>query len=150
MKFILSIKPRLFLLIGLSLALLFLTIVVVGIRENRQNLRRMMKNGAKALVESVISAGRNTIAATDMVDNLVLDNLADVSALTGMRFQEGKLDPNDIARTCLATGINRMDVLDSTGRVAVSSVVDMMGRYYDSTFMALFPFDEILMAQVRS
>lgn len=150
LKFILSIKPRLFLLIGLSLALLFLTIVVVGIRENRQNLRRMMKNGAMALVESVISASRNTIAATDMVDNLVLDNLADVAALTGMRFQEGKLDPNDIARICLATGINRMDVLDSSGRVAVSSVVDMMGRYYDSTFMARFPFDEILMAQVRS
>jgi PAS domain S-box-containing protein len=110
----------------------------------------MMKNGAMALVESVLSASRNTIAATDMVDNLVLDNLADVAALTGMRFQEGELDPNDIARTCLATGINRMDVLDSTGRVAVSSVVDMMGRYYDSTFMARFPFDEILMAQVRS
>ena len=150
LKFILSIKPRLFLLIGLSLALLFLTIVVVGIRENRQNLQRMMKNGAMALVESVISASRNTIAATDMVDNLVLDNLADVAALTGMRFEDGRLDPNDIARTCLATGINRMDVLDSTGRVAVSSVVDMMGRYYDSTFIARFPFDEILMAQVRS
>jgi two-component system sensor histidine kinase HydH len=150
LKFILSIKPRLFLLIGLSLALLFLTIVVVGIRENRRNLQRMMKNGAMALVESVISASQNTIAATDMVDNLVLDNLADVAALTGMRFEDGRLDPNDIARTCLATGINRMDVLDSTGRVAVSSVVDMIGRYYDSTFTARFPFYEILMAQVRS
>jgi len=150
LKFILSIKPRLFVLIGLSLALLFLTIVVIGIRENRRNLQRMMRNGAKALVESVISASQNTISATDMVDNLVLDNLADVAALTGMRFEEGELDPTDIARTCLSTGINRMDVLDSTGRVAVSSVVDMMGRYYDSAFLARFPFEEILMAQVRT
>ncbi len=150
LKFILSIKPRQFLLVGLCLAALFLTIVVVGIRENRSNVIRMMKNEARALVESIISAGRNTLAATDMVDRLVLDNLSDIATVVGHRFEGGDLTPTEIARTCHATGINRMDVIDSVGIVAVSSVVDMIGREYDSSFVSRFPFDDIVMGRIRS
>ncbi len=150
LRFILSIKPRLFLLIGLSLAILFLTIVFIGIRENRQNVLRLMKDEARALAESIISAGQNAIEANDMVDNLVLDNLADISALVSRRFEEGGLESEDVARICQSTGINRMDVIDSTGKVAVSSVVDMVGRTYDSSFAQMFPFDDIVMGRVRS
>ncbi|MFH1893746.1 MAG: ATP-binding protein [Candidatus Zixiibacteriota bacterium] len=149
-RFILSINPRLFLLIGASLAALFLTIVVIGIRENRSNVIRMMKDEARALVESVILASSNTLAATDMVDNMVLDNLSDVASLTGRRFQQGDLGPQELAAICQTTGINRMDVLDSVGRVAISSVNDLIGQSYDSTVTDLFPFEEILMGQVRS
>jgi len=149
-RFILSINPRLFLLIGVTLAALFLTIVVIGIRENRSNVIRMMKDEARALVESVILAGRNALAATDMVDNIVLDNLSDVASLTGRRFEQGDLGPQELAVICQTTGINRMDVLDSVGKVAISSVNDLIGQSYDSTVTDLFPFEEILMGQVRS
>lgn len=150
LRFILSIRPALFLLIGLSLAALFLTIVVIGIIENRRNVRRMMENEARALVESIILTSKNTIAATDMVDNLVLDNLGDVASLVGQQFEQGELTSVNIARVCLATGINRMDVLDIDGTVAVSSIVELIGQSYDVDFTSQFPFEELLLGQVKS
>jgi two-component system sensor histidine kinase HydH len=150
LKFIMSIKPRMFLLIGLCLAVLFLTIVVIGIRENRANVIRMMKNEARALMESVISASSNTLSATDMVDRLVLDNLSDIATIVGRSFESGDLTAAEIARVCQSTGINRMDVIDSNGIVAVSSVVDVIGQDYDTSFTSRFPFDDIIMGHIKS
>jgi len=150
LRFILSIKPQVFALVGVSLAALFLTIVVVGIRENSNNIKRMMKDQAKGLVEAVIRSSSNTVAASNMVNNLVMDNLSDVAALTGLRFEDGDLSPLQIARICQSTGINRMDVVNTDGEIVMSSVVDAIGTTYDPSFVERFPFEDIAMGHVRS
>ncbi len=150
LKLILSIKPRVFLFVGLSLAALFLTIVVVGVRENRDNIKRMMKDQARGLVEAVMRSSGNTVAASNMVDNLLIDKLSDVAALTGLRFEEGDLSPLQVARICQATGINRMDVVNPEGEIVMSSVVDAIGAIYEESFIERFPFEDIAMGHVRS
>jgi hypothetical protein len=66
------LKPKFLILTALVLGLIFLAIIAVGIRENQNNMLRMLNREGSALMEAVFIASQNTMRATDLVDDLVI------------------------------------------------------------------------------
>lgn len=138
------LSPRILITTALLLALTFLAIILVGIRENQSNMLRMLQREGSALMESIFISAQNTIRGTDLVDNLVVDNIVDVATLIGLDLERGGLSGERISLICQLLGFNRIDIVDSMGIISISNFSSMVGRRYDSAFLDRLPLDEII------
>jgi PAS domain S-box-containing protein len=138
------LSPRFLITTALLLAVIFLAIILVGIRENQRNMLRMLQREGRALMESVFISAQNTIRGTDIIDDLVVDNIVDVATLIELDLERGGLSAERINLICQLLGFNRIDIVDSSGTISVSNYSGMVGSKYDSAFLDRLPLDEII------
>ncbi|HEQ99485.1 MAG TPA: PAS domain S-box protein [candidate division Zixibacteria bacterium] len=138
------IKPKFLILTAFVLALIFLAIIVVGIRENQHNMLRMLNREGSALIEAVFIASQNTIRATDLVDDLVTDNIVDAASLIDFDHAQGNLTPERLNNICQLLGFNRVDILDSSGTIELSNYVGAIGEAYDEEIRQRLPLSAII------
>ncbi len=138
------LKPKFLILTALLLALIFLLIIVIGIRENQNNMLRMLQREGSALMESIYISSQNTIRATSLVDNIVTDNLVDAATMADLEYSRTKMTSEELNQVCQLLGFNRIDIIDSTGTIVLSNYPNYIGQGYDSTFLERLPLDEII------
>ncbi len=138
------LKPKFLILTALVLGLIFLAIIAVGIRENQNNMLRMLNREGSALMEAVFIASQNTMRATDLVDDLVTDNLVDAASLVDLGHAQGHITPDRLNRMCQLLGFNRIDILDSAGVIEMSNYTGAMGDVYDEEIRERLPLNEII------
>jgi PAS domain S-box-containing protein len=138
------LKPKFLILTALLLAVIFLLIIVIGIRENQNNMLRMLQREGTALMESIYISSQNTIRATDLVDNIVTENLVDAATLADLEYSKTKMTSEELNQICQLLGFNRIDIIDSAGIILVSNYTNMIGQEYDSSFLKRLPLDEII------
>ncbi len=138
------LSPRFLITTALLLAVIFLAIILVGISENQRNMLRMLQREGRALMESIFISAQNTIRGTDLIDDLVVDNIVDVATLIELDLERGGFSAERISLICQLLGFNRIDIVDSTGIISVSNYSSMIGHEYDSAFLDRLPLDEII------
>lgn len=138
------LKPKFLILTALLLAVIFLLIIVIGIRENQNNMLRMLQREGSALMESIYISSQNTIRATSLVDDIVTDNLVDAATMADLQYSKTKMTSEELNQVCQLLGFNRIDIIDSTGTIVLSNYPNYIGQDYDSTFLERLPLDEII------
>ena len=138
------LKPKFLFLTAFILAVIFLAIIFVGIRENQNNMLRMLTREASALMESVFISAQSNIHASGLADDLLMDNLVDVAALIEMQMEDREIDPARLNLACQILGYNRIDIIDSNGVIANSNYTGMIGGTYDSAFAVRLPLDALI------
>ena len=139
-----GLKPKFLILTAFILAVIFLAIIFVGIRENQNNMLRMLTREGSALMESIFISAQNNIHASDLADDLLMDNLADVAALIEMEMESREIDPARLNLACQILGYNRIDIIDSNGVIANSNYTSVIGATYDSAFAARLPLEALI------
>ncbi|MBD3382101.1 MAG: PAS domain S-box protein [candidate division Zixibacteria bacterium] len=138
------IKPRFMLTIAVLLALIFLAIIIVSVHENQNNMLRMLKKEGSALMESVHISARNTIRATELVNDLVIDNLINVASIIDIEMARGRISSAELVNICQQMGINRIDIVDTAGLVTSSSFTSAEEKAYDTTFLNRLPLSQVI------
>jgi PAS domain S-box-containing protein len=138
------IKPRFMLTIAVLLALIFLAIIIVSVHENQNNMLRMLKKEGSALMESVHISARNTIRATELVNDLVIDNLINVASIIDIEMARGRISSAELVNICQQMGINRIDIVDTSGLVTSSSFTSAEEKAYDTTFLNRLPLSQVI------
>jgi len=140
----LRLNPRFLIPIAALLAVIFLAIILVGIHENQSNMLRMLRREGSALLESISISAQNNIKASELVNQLVIDNLVDIAALVELSAGHNALESSRLSLICQMLGINRIDLVDSAGRIASSSFSAAIGKPYDESFLSRLPLQEVI------
>lgn len=130
--------------IAVFLALIFLAIIIVSVHENQNNMLRMLKKEGSALMESVHISARNTIRATELVNDLVIDNLINVASMIDIEMARGRITSAELVNICQQMGINRIDIVDTARIVTSSSFTSAEGKAYDTTFLNRLPLSQVV------
>jgi len=138
------LSPKFLIPTALLLAVIFLVIILVGIRENKNNMLRMLKTEGQALIESIFISGQNTIRASKTLNDAVIDNIVDVATLLELDMEDGGLNSERLNSICQMLGFNRIDIVDSTQNVAISNYTGIIGQPYDEQFLLRLPLGEII------
>jgi len=138
------LKPRFLFITAIILGLIFLAIIIVGIRENQNNMLRMLQREGSALMESIFISAQNNIRAGDLVDDLVIDNLVDAAALIELDMQSDQTNTSDLTLICQLLGYNRIDIINSDGIIAQSNYSNLIGTQYDSAFSSRLPLNDLI------
>jgi len=138
------IKPRLLLATASLLAIIFLAIIIIGIRENQSNMLRMLRREGSALVESIFISSQNALRANELVDDIVTDNLVDAATLIDLDLEIGEINPDRLNQICNLLGFNRIDIVDSSGVIDVSNYSNIVGKGYDDDFLQRLPLSQII------
>ncbi len=138
------ITPRLLIVTAFLLAIIFLAIIIIGIRENQNNMLRMLRREGGALVEAIFISSQNAIRANALVDDIVTDNLVDAATLIDLDLEMGDINPDRLNQICNLLGFNRIDIVDSTGIIAMSNYSNIIGKGYDAEFLQRLPLSEII------
>jgi PAS domain S-box-containing protein len=138
------LNPKFLIPTALLLAATFLVIILIGIRENQNNMLRMLKREGQALMESVFISGQNTIRASTTLNDAVIDNVVDVATLLELDMEKGGIDSERLNLICQMLGFNRIDIVDSSQIVSLSNYTGIIGQTYESSFLLRLPLGEII------
>jgi two-component system, NtrC family, sensor histidine kinase HydH len=117
----LSGQRRFIVIIFLLLASLMISSAVIELQQSKQELYQLMTRQAKALLESLVIASKNTLQASSYLDNIAEQRLLNNAALVRRMYENRRISNAILSDISSQNDIYRINIFNRQGRKIYSS-----------------------------
>lgn len=147
-RVLVNLKFGYLLIIVLLLAALISLIAIYSVKRNRSALLEVMSQQGESLIESLVLAGENIVASKALVDQTVADQLTDLALNLDSWYNSGSLTDAKLTQVARRTGYIRIDILNQSGKILLTSEPPAdLSIYYSPDRKLLADIQEVFDAQ---
>lgn len=121
MKILTNIQPRYVIAITVAVALLMVASAFIELRQSRQELYHVLQEEAFSLIEAIDHSSKNTILATDQIEQQLAERLLNNAYFIARLDSLGLLTDKQLATFAGANDIYRINVFDRKGEKLFTS-----------------------------
>jgi len=141
---------HLLLIVFLLAALIFL-FATYSIRRNRAALLEVMSHQGESLIKALVLAAENIVASRALIDETVADELTDLALNLDSWYNSGSLTNAKLAQVARRSGYLRIDLLNQSGNVLLTSEpLPDLSIYLGQDKKLLAGIQEVLIGQADS
>lgn len=118
---ILLLRPVYVFLVLLTLALVMVSSAVIEISQSRDELLALMKNQSHNHMETLFRASRNSLLASEFIEDLLKERLFNNAYFVRQLYEDGNVDNQRLKQISDENNIHRIHIFDRRGNKIFSS-----------------------------
>jgi len=120
-RFLTHIRIRYLVMLVILLGALIFLVTSYIIQKSKASMLEVMETQGKALLETLVLASENTLTSNALIEQALIDDLSDIALLIENWEKSGTLNENLLAELAGKTGLLRLDILSTNGKILKSS-----------------------------